>query len=75
MAVTQAQINELLASLKALLDQILALRQRAETLQRDLLQAQHDYDERLGALIAEAEWLQVIMRRHQSQIAEPAAIV
>jgi predicted nucleic acid-binding Zn-ribbon protein len=60
MPVTEAEINELLERLEALLKQIEPLRTRLDTLEKELVQAQREYDEKLGEANAEADRLEAM---------------
>ncbi len=58
MATTQMQIDNLLTTLEALLEQIKPLRQRVGEVEEDLAQVQRDYDQKMSKLNVEAERLE-----------------
>jgi hypothetical protein len=56
----EAEIEELLEALKALLDKIAPLRQRAATIEADLVVVQRDYEQKLHAANARADQLELL---------------
>ena len=71
MTITAQQIEDMFATLKALLDQILPLRTQVDVLVKDLALAQRDYDQLLGELNREAERLHARIADLQQRLAAP----
>lgn len=70
MAITQTQIDQLLETLKTLLDEIAQLRQQASVLEKELAQAESEYNQRLSHLNAEADRLDALKTSLQSRLAQ-----
>lgn len=70
MTLTQTQIDELLETLKSLLDQIAQLRQKAAELEKGLTQAEGDYNEKLSSLNAEADRLEALKASLKFRLAQ-----
>ncbi len=75
----ETQIIEILNNLKELLEQITWLRQHADELDRGLIEAQRDYDQKIGPLNTEADRLEALklslrarLARRPSPAAQPA---
>ena len=60
MIVTQLQVDDLLANLHTLLERVIFERDQVSSLEKSLAEAQHDYDEQLGALNAESIKLEAL---------------
>jgi len=75
MSVTQTQIEQLLEALKTLLAQISSLRQQAKEVEKDLAQAQGEYDQKLGSLYAEADRLEALKTSLRNRLAPKTTAV
>ena len=69
MSVTETQIEQLLEALNTLLAQISSLRQQAKEVEKDLAQAQGEYDQKLGSLYAEADRLEALKTSLRNRLA------
>ncbi len=56
--ITQLEIDELLATLKTLVNEIYQVRQQTKELEEELAKVQQDYDKKLGSLNREADTLE-----------------